>query len=126
MIVERVEKEYHLQQIMKSTSNIAFGINVPFMDISISMNKHGQFLLQVSAIIKKNQSVRTAEHQQIVIQFLSHIARPKVVLAKTLNRRFAEGGQFSAMKKEGGSRDEASPLPRARSCTRPVHSGFKD
>lgn len=122
MIVERVEKEYHLQQIMKATSNIAFGINVPFMDISISMNKHGQFVLQVSAIIKKNQSVKTAEHQRIVIQFLSHIARPKVMLARALSRRFAED---ISSKKDGLSRD-VSPSPRAKSYNRPIRTEFKD
>lgn len=39
---------------MKSTKSIYFGVNVPFMDVSIKKGKDKHYVMTLSAIIKKN------------------------------------------------------------------------
>lgn len=39
---------------MKSTKSIYFGVNVPFMDISIKKGKDKQYVMAINAIIKKH------------------------------------------------------------------------
>ena len=54
MIVQQTEKDGQLQQIMKSTKSIYFGVNVPFMEISIKKGKDKHCVMAVNVIIKKN------------------------------------------------------------------------
>lgn len=73
MIVERSEEGNGMQQIMKQTSNIFFGINVAFLDIQISNSNQNHYTLHIGAIIKKNEQVSMNKHQKTVIKFLSNL-----------------------------------------------------
>jgi hypothetical protein len=45
---------------MKSTRSIYFGVNVPFMEISVKKGKDKQHVLAINAIIKKNPQKKMA------------------------------------------------------------------
>jgi hypothetical protein len=63
---------------MKSTKNIFFGVNVPFMEIVVKKLKDKQYGVMINAIIKKNHHKKMPENQQTIIKFMVSLVKTTI------------------------------------------------